>query len=218
MIVAIFGYKQSGKSAIADRFQKHDFVRHSVATPLKNMLKAIGLTDEQLYGSEKEVPCDLLGGKTPRWAMQSLGSDWGRNCIDRDIWIRAWANTTPQDRNIVCDDLRFPNEASVLHTLDAWILKVIRPGVGCTSMHESEAWIDELPYHHLFYNDGSLEDLNREVDVFLDQHKGAPQRDSYGLWPCSTGGVYSGIMRKRLDELLAHMEVDSGSAQDRPET
>ena len=44
--------------------------RVSFAGPLKAMMAALGLSSEQIDGSLKETPCDLLCGKTPRQAMQ----------------------------------------------------------------------------------------------------------------------------------------------------
>ncbi|TFH28662.1 MAG: deoxynucleotide monophosphate kinase, partial [Myxococcales bacterium] len=74
MILAVFGYKGSGKSAVAKRFELHNnFIRRPIAAPLKEMLKAMGLTATQLWGSEKEKPSVLLGGQTARYAMQTLG-------------------------------------------------------------------------------------------------------------------------------------------------
>jgi len=172
MIVAIFGYKGSGKSAIAKRFELHNFIRRPIAAPLKEMLKAMGLTQEQLWGDEKEKPSLLLGGKTARHAMQTLGTEWGRNMIHPDIWVRAWAHTTPMDKNIVVDDLRFPNEADHLISLGAYFIKVERPGCDpAGKIHESEAYVDRLSWDLRISNNGSLANLGHTVNAFLAQDR-----------------------------------------------
>ena len=170
MIVAIFGYKGSGKSAVAKRFELHNFMRRPIAAPLKEMLKAMGLTKEQLWGSEKEKPSLLLGGKTARHAMQTLGTEWGRNMIHPDVWVRAWANTTPLDRNVVVDDLRFPNEADHLISHGAYLVKVERPGYEPEGeVHESEAYVDRLPWDLRIVNNGSLDSLTAYVKAFMSE-------------------------------------------------
>ena len=174
MIVAIFGYKGCGKSAVAKRFELHDFIRRPIAAPLKEMLKAMGVTQEQLWGDEKEKPSLLLGGKTARHAMQTLGTEWGRNTIHPDVWIRAWAHTTPMDKNIVVDDLRFPNEADHLISLGAYFVKVERPGTEPTgTLHESEAYVDRLPWDLRIVNNGSLDMLTDYVKAFMSQERTA---------------------------------------------
>jgi hypothetical protein len=169
MIVAIFGYKGSGKSAVAERFTDRGYVRSSFATPLKEMLRVgFGLTHEQLYGDEKEVPLEALGGHTSRHAMTTLGKEWGREHIGPNAWVRAWMRNTPMDKNIVVDDLRFPNEADHLISLGAYFVKVERPGCKPEGdVHESEAHVDRLPWDLRIVNDGTLDNLTAYVEKFL---------------------------------------------------
>ncbi len=47
-------------------------------------------TEDKIEGSLKAKPCSLLAGKTPRHAMQTLGTEWGRNCIGDGFWINLW--------------------------------------------------------------------------------------------------------------------------------
>lgn len=170
MIIAILGYKGSGKSTVAAHIQDYDFIRRPIASPLKEMLKTMGLTDAQVYGNEKEKPCHLLGGQTPRYAMQTLGTEWGRRLIHGDIWIRSWAATVPFDRDVVVDDLRFPNEALHLLGLRAHFVKVerslVRPSEDET-LHESEVYVDKIPVDHVFSNEGSLESLKQQVSNWM---------------------------------------------------
>ena len=48
------------------------------------MLYQLGLGEAHIEGALKEVPCELLGGKTPRYAMQTLGTEWGRDTDQQD--------------------------------------------------------------------------------------------------------------------------------------
>lgn len=217
MIVALIGYKGSGKSAVADAFIDHHFVRRAFADPIKEMLRVgLGLTQAQLYGDEKEVPCEALGGKTPREAFITLGSSWGRDMMFKDIWVQRFLASTPQDQHIICDDLRLPNEASQLLSFGTWFIKVMRPGVGKESAHESEAFADLLPYHKLIVNDGSKEDLGATVTKFLVEHKNVSEPLAYGHWAAPDGSVSTGPMRDRIQELLTHKDVDH--AENRSQT
>jgi hypothetical protein len=141
-IIAFTGLAGAGKSTAAAHLVKcHGFERVRFAGPLKAMLGALGCTLEQIDGSEKETPCDLLCGKTPRQAMQWLGTEFGRNMIGDDLWIRAWkaaVDRLPAGVPVVVDDLRFPNEAEAVRAVGGFIVRIDRPGAGTTSTHVSE--------------------------------------------------------------------------------
>lgn len=146
-VIAFTGLAGSGKSTAALHLVKnHGFERVRFAGPLKAMLAALGCTPAEIDGDRKEVPCDLLGGKTPRHAMQTLGTEWGRDLIAPDLWIRAWEAACAKvlaGKPIVVDDCRFPNEAEAIRRAGGVIVQIKRPGAGTTAAgHVSEA-------HHL---------------------------------------------------------------------
>jgi hypothetical protein len=163
-LIAIYGYKRSGKSTAADYIFHHynNFAPHSFATPLKQMLCAIGLTPDQLWGDEKEVPLKMLGGKTARDAMTTLGTEWGRRCIDEDLWVRAWKETLPGG-NVVTDDLRFPNEYKAIKEVGGVVVRIDRPGIDADTSHESEAHVATLVPDHVLVNDGSIPVFHNKI-------------------------------------------------------
>ena len=82
MIIALTGPAGCGKSALAQALvDRHAFVRVRFASPLKAMLRSYGLTEAQVDGDEKEIPCELLGGHTseqgiaPKWITSSIAND-----------------------------------------------------------------------------------------------------------------------------------------------
>lgn len=169
-LIAFYGYKGCGKSEAAKQLTDfYGFTMHSFATPMKQMLQAIGLTEAQLWGDQREVPSELLGGKTPRWAMQSLGTEWGRHRIDDNIWVRAWQEGLPTERHKrrwVVDDLRFPNEAAAIKILGGHIVKIERPGLAFDTTHESEKYVDDedaIPPDEIIVNDGTLDAFKTNV-------------------------------------------------------
>lgn len=150
-IIAFTGLAGSGKSTAALHLEKnHGFARVRFAGPLKAMLAALGCTHEEIDGSHKEFPCNLLGGKTPRHAMQTLGTEWGRELIANDLWIRAWkaaVDRLPAGVPVVVDDCRFPNEAEVVKAAGGLIIHVNRPGAGAGAAgHISEQHVLRSDY------------------------------------------------------------------------
>ncbi len=118
-----------------------------LAGPLKSMLRTLGVPEVCLTGSlaDKERSLDLLCGRTARHAMQSLGTEWGRECIHPELWLRAWkhaaklyvaSGTCPS--LIIVDDLRFDNEAAYLRGLGAIIVRLFRAGIHYEQGHASE--------------------------------------------------------------------------------
>lgn len=140
-LLGICGRKGSGKSTAAQVLFDAGWKRVKFADPLKNMLRVIGLDDRHIEGDLKELPCDLLGGKTPRWAMQSLGTEWGRKCIFPDFWMslarREIESVLAQGFNVVVDDVRFDNEAEMIRGLGGSVL-LIKRGPDKPIEHESE--------------------------------------------------------------------------------
>ncbi len=147
-IIAFIGPAGCGKSTAAAALVSGGYIRHRFAGPLKAMLRALGLTREEVDGNLKETPSALLGC-TPREAMQSLGTQWGREMIHGDLWMRAWINGLPTEGLIVVDDCRFPNEAEAVRRLDGTIVRVIRPGWKYESEHESEAHHESMEADHI---------------------------------------------------------------------
>jgi hypothetical protein len=167
IIVAFTGLAGSGKSTAARRLvEGHGYERIRFAGPLKAMLAALGCTPAEIDGDRKEVPCDLLCGKTPRQAQQWLGTEWGRDMIGPDVWIRAWraaVERTLPGSCIVVDDCRFPNEAAAIKALGGLIIHIDRPGAGAGAAgHSSEG--QALPSDRQIANVGTEAFLFAMVD------------------------------------------------------
>lgn len=169
VIIGFAGAAYSGKSTAAMRLvAHHGFQRIRFAGVLKDMMKVLGLTDREIEGEAKELPCALLGGKTPRLAMQTLGTEWGRDIIDRDLWVRAWrarVDQAPAGVGVVIDDCRFPNEAQAIRAAGGKLFRIVREGAArIDGAHESER--HELPVDAIIQNpDGDLRAFYASVDA-----------------------------------------------------
>ena len=165
-LIGFCGVAGSGKSTAALRLESaHGFSRIRFAGPLKDMMAALGLTYDEVEGSAKEKPCELLCGKTPRQAMQWLGTEWGRDLLGPDFWARAWARAIEGHGRVVVDDVRFENEAAAIRERRGLLVRIDRAGAGSETggNHSSERLLVEPDL--VLVNDGDLAALNAAVDA-----------------------------------------------------
>lgn len=166
----------SGKSTAAAALEGIGYQRLPFAGPLKRMIRSLlldlGQSDEEAdraLTTEKEEPCILLNSVTPRRMMQTLGTDWGRQMIAADLWVRAWkgrALTALGDgRSIVVDDVRFWSEAEAIRDFGGLVVRVLRPEGASDrhSDHVSEGGLEFWPFDHTIVNDGSIADLQQQI-------------------------------------------------------
>lgn len=170
VVVAFIGPAGCGKSTAAARLVERGYSLLKFAHPIKMMLRAIGLEEEHLEGDRKEVPCDLLGGASPRRAMQTLGTEWGRTIIHPDIWVNAWLRVAvwrlQNGQRLVIDDLRYPNELDAVLRLGGVTLRIVRKDAFQCEAHDSET--QHIISQRVIVNDGAQEDFLRSVDEALD--------------------------------------------------
>ena len=177
-LIGLTGHKGSGKSSLAGYLsQDYDYEIFSFAEPIKNMLAGLyhdlgvdpDAIEEKLYGKSKETPCPWLGGKTPRYAVQTLGTEWGRSLIWEDLWsqrLHTFIEFSEPDAKIVIDDVRLPREMEIINNLDGMVVRVNRPGLVLGDTHATEA-IQFEAYINID-NGGDLSDL-REAAGSLDR-------------------------------------------------
>lgn len=173
MLIALYApTMQSGKTEVADVLVNHrGFVKVKFADGLKRvcsvLLDEAGLPPEIIYrcldGDLKEwiIPgLDVTG----RYLMQTCGTDWGRDKIHKQLWVRSTYKKlqahAAQGRNVVIDDLRHENELSMVQQAGGFPVRVIRANATPYSGHSSEGMLDNVPMHEL-HNNGTLEQLHQ---------------------------------------------------------
>jgi hypothetical protein len=151
----------SGKTTLAQSLVlDHGFARLSLGGTLKAMIETLLLRTSGQGPAEvtrlmtdpalKEAPLACLSGMSPRFAMQTIGTDWGREFFGPNFWVKgAMAEAKAHldaGRSVVFDDLRFTNEADAIVGAGGCIVQVVRPGTvrpeGC---HVSEGELDDYP-------------------------------------------------------------------------
>ncbi len=173
-VIGLTGKAGSGKSTVAEFLhRRYDFTRIRFADRLKNMLRALGLTDAEIEGADKGKPCARLGGVTPRFAMQTLGTEWGRNLIDENLWVNLWADDIKNHPLVVVEDVRFPNEFAMVRILGGATWRIIRPDNDTgtvdtlTGRHASETEQDAAEVDFNLLNNRGLRELYGQVEVTL---------------------------------------------------
>lgn len=169
-----------GKSTITGHLcDRYGFTVIKMAGPLKNMIRSflgsLGFTphtiERMVEGDMKEAPIPLLGGVTTRHLLQTLGTEWGRAQVNRDVWVIA-ARATIQaaldaGQRVVVDDVRFPNEHELLAELGATMVRVDRPTVVPVNGHTSEGQLNGFSFDHRINNSGTLSELYTATDLLL---------------------------------------------------
>lgn len=168
-VIALTGLAGSGKSTASKYLvEKHGYQLVKFAGPLKDMLRAIGLSEAQIEGELKEEPCEWLQGATPRHAMQTLGTQWGRDCIGAGLWTELWVRRVQlilaAGGRVVVDDCRFPNEADEVRKLGGVVWQLVGRG-GIAGSHESEAGCGEPDA--VVDNSHYIKNLNYEINRLL---------------------------------------------------
>lgn len=158
-IIGITGGAGTGKSTVAyELVRLYGFTRLAFGDPLKAMLQVFlasygmsaSLIQRHIDGDLKEKPCPALDGATCRRALQTLGTEWGREYISRELWTHHLGQrimALPPRTRVVIDDVRMNNEAEYLFNtfgLDVSIWKVEGKGIPQRNpgLHESERGIE----------------------------------------------------------------------------
>ena len=189
-LIGFTGPAGAGKSTAATILLKNHTraMRMSFARPLKRMIyelirealpkayphKASDLMDDPTL---KNQPLVFLGGMTPRYLMQTLGTEWGRQAVNENFWVdlaavkveRALGNTRHGNVDIlplkfVFDDVRFGNEAEMIRRYGGVIVRIERPDATqdpAISGHASEAF--DFKPDMVILNDGTPEDLQDKL-------------------------------------------------------
>ncbi len=168
-ILGICGRKGAGKSTLANFMP---FARIlPIAGGIKRGLAGMGIPPEILVEpSLKEVPHELLLGKTPRHAMVTLGTEWGRDQIGEGFWLGLWKKHALEASHtyIIVDDVRFPNEVKLLREMGAFLVAIererrVKPRKWWQFWGEKRHLSESLRYEDfdipVLLNDGTPEEL-----------------------------------------------------------
>lgn len=170
-VIGIAGHAQVGKDTAADYIKGKipEYQKCSFADPIKAMLKVgLGLSDAQLYGSEKEAVDERYGCST-RHLMQTLGTEWGRSMIDHNIWVQAMiAHLERTGTETIIPDVRFESEAEMIRSQGILIHVRGIPKIG--SDHASEQGVLIEHGDIVIKNDASIDEYYLKLEKLVRKH------------------------------------------------
>jgi hypothetical protein len=202
VIIGLVGFIGSGKGTIADNLvQRHRFVKESFADSVKDSVAAVfgwhrhllegDTPDSRKWRETKDEWWSNALGKevTPRWALQLMGTEAGRDVFHPDIWVHTAfrrMDWNPLDHYVIAD-VRFPNEIKAIQKYGGKVVRVTRGKLPwwyrmaehhnragayaewvVNNVHFSEwAWVG-TDVDYVFDNNADLEELPKRVDIMLD--------------------------------------------------
>jgi hypothetical protein len=209
MVVGLHGYAQSGKDTVAKvLIERYGFKRLAFADALREALYRLNPWVCVVLPFNFDVPkedyvrlrdlVDTYGWDEAkqyhevRVLLQAMGTEVGREVISDTVWIDIVLRQIEQqwDGRFVITDVRFENEAQALddafgNTSGASLVlaKIVRPGVGPVNAHVSDAGLPDFYFDETINNDGTLEDLGREVTALLGPLVTGPPASSLPVDP-----------------------------------
>lgn len=191
-ILALTGAAGAGKDTAAKLLQEEYGVGlYAFASPLKAALNAMfnwhpSKWDDREW--KERVQPDI--GKSPRQLAQTLGTEWGRDLVHKDLWTLLAKRHVDQAMHaglpgIVFTDCRFPNEADFVNSMGGFVIEIQRGGVAAVAAHSSESGIGREA-DGMVFNDGTIEHLRWSIVGLLQVCIDLP-RKKHRKCPCGNG-------------------------------
>jgi len=180
-LIGISGAKFAGKTEVANilRDQLNGAMILNLPEPIYHACMAIfGWSYEQCTDPVLREQIDERYGVSPRYAQQTLGTEWGRNIIHGELWlIRADDVLATIEENMsinfaIVPNIRFYNEALWIRRNGGIVFNVHRNGYELDHSHGSEVGIPaeliDAHIHNMNYASDWREILADEVDNMLE--------------------------------------------------
>lgn len=174
IIIGIAGNKYVGKSTISQIIQEKLAEKgfkvevHAFAGAIKDMVNVI-IPESNYRTKEETIP---LVGRSLRYLWTTLGTDWGRNTVNRHLWVYVLAhriNKSPTRPDfIIIEDLRFREEFAWIKQRGGFTIHVKRPGKTLSFIRrlfapESEKILFRNECDEEIVNDGDKRVLSNKV-------------------------------------------------------
>lgn len=167
-----------GKDTVANylkTYYSREFRSVAFADPIRAALKVIFGWDDSYFEHPKKNEVDPKFGVTPRKAMQTLGTEWGRNLINTNLWVNLtaekWQPMLGAGFYVIVSDVRRDNEADAIRKAggEIWHIDVTLRGgenaaAGAEAAHVAEtAGVKFIKSRDLYI------DNNEVLGFMLDQ-------------------------------------------------
>ena len=118
---------------------------------------------------------------SPRIALQTLGTEWGRDSVDKDIWVNSLfmrARNLIQNgaAGVVISDTRYENELDAVITNGGKVIRLERPetdrkamsaGISNHPSEKEQTTINPDKFDVIISNIGTIEELYKKLDDFI---------------------------------------------------
>lgn len=141
-LLGVTGLARSGKDHASDYLAKQmQLHKYAFAEPLKTMLKSV-FGDHFHEGDRSDICPETC--KSYRVMMQTLGTEWGRELMNPQVWVnlvaRRWKEVERGEHlvqhgtlasymaeGMILSDVRFDSEAEWIQLNGGVILEIVRP-------------------------------------------------------------------------------------------
>lgn len=185
---------RNGKTTIANHLiDSYGYTKVSFADPMRNMLKTLLLDcgtpaqEIERYFTKDKYEIIPEVGTSYRRLLTTLGTEWGRQLINKNLWVKPTVSLIRQLVNknypVVIDDMRFMSEYEGLKAISAMYIRVERPGaypnpriqqirrllyfVPVIGAHRSEGELNRVKPSATLINDSTIRHLTNKVDTIL---------------------------------------------------
>ncbi len=174
-IIGFHGPVGSGKNTSATFFRDLYSMDHgpvveelAFATHLKKAVQAVyGVTEHELTDRVLKNKVIERYGMSPRQMCQQFGTEYGREKLSKDHWIRRLEDDLNAFKFLdilLITDARFPNEADWIHSKGGIVVLIDRPdNKEEVDGHSSSIPLPEDKIDYILKNHGDLQDLLDEV-------------------------------------------------------
>lgn len=178
MIVGFVGLMGVGKTTACNILKKHwgeDVVHINFKDGLVAEMRerVPDVLEELAFIYDRSVD-ELFATKPP--AMRALMQNYGTEVRRRDqqnYWVEKWQESVRKaDRNVVCDDVRFVNEADAVERFaEGFLIRLVRTDIVHTGNHQSETEQSTIEVDHtITLGEGEQDKLEEELLAIIRRH------------------------------------------------
>jgi hypothetical protein len=173
-----------GKDTVAAMIAlRTGYTIYGFADPLYQMVKAgfgiDGKSEEYQDRLAKANPIPWLSTSDQpislRYLLETLGTEWGRDLIQPDVWLRLASKFIREcPTGVIIKDVRFPNEAEWLESEGGVLIHILRPDYfapDATKGHPSNIPLPIRSQNKMIMNDCDINTLSSRVESLCYMEK-----------------------------------------------
>lgn len=175
MIIGMCGWMGSGKDSAADVLvSEYGFLKTSMAAALRQECKWAQATFDVPAGAPPDIEhiilnrlahVDIKPTSVPaRRLLQWYGTEY-RRAQDPDYWVKQIESVLNHAMDVVISDIRFPNEADMIHRHGGQLWLIRRDSVRPAQVLHSSEMLPEmdLKWDAILDNNGDQNELENKV-------------------------------------------------------